>query len=107
MTALLGCTIITSSYTVAEIPVPGSQKAAIALSANGSKARGSQTVQLSWSEAKSDKVDIYRDGSLLTHAEENSGNYIDQINRERGGSYLYEVCEAGSGNCSNAAGVVF
>ena len=107
MAALLGCTAITLNYAVAEPSVPGSQKAAIELRANGYKTSGSQTVQLSWSEAKSDRVDIYRDGSLLTNAQENSGNYTDPVNRESGGSYLYEVCEAGSENCSNAAGVVF
>lgn len=107
MAALFSCTMIASSHVLAEPSVPGSQNMAIELSANGYKASGSQTVQLSWSEAKSARVDIYRDGSLLTNAQENSGNYTDQINRENGGSYLYEVCEADSENCSNAAGVVF
>ena len=105
--ALLGCIAITSNYALAEPPAPESQKTAIELSANGYKASDSQTVQLSWSEAKSERVDIYRDGSLLTNAQENSGNYTDRVNRHSGGSYLYEVCEAGSENCSNAAGVVF
>lgn len=107
MAALLGCTAITSNYAVAEPSVPGSQKAAIELSANGYRASGSQTVQLSWSEAKSERVDIYRDDSLLTNAQENSGNYTDQVTSHSGGSYLYEVCEAGSENCSNVAGVIF
>lgn len=105
--ALLGCMSITLNYAVAEPSVTGRQKAAIELRANGYKTTGSQTVQLFWSEAKSDRVDIYRDGSLLTNAQDNSGNYTDPVNRKSGVSYLYEVCEAGSENCSNAAGVVF
>mgnify|MGYP001827826568 CR=1 FL=1 len=105
--ALLGCAAITSSYGVADPSVPGSQKGAIELSANGYKDSNSQTVELSWSEAKSERVDIYRDDSLLTNAQENSGNYTDQVNSHSGGSYLYEVCEAGSEKCSNVAGVVF
>ena len=107
MAALLGGIAITSNYALAEPAVPESQKTAIELSANGYKASGSHTVQLSWSAAKSERVDIYRDGSLLTNAQENSGNYTDQVNRHGRGGYLYEVCEAGSENCSNAAGVVF
>ena len=65
------------------------------------------TIELNWSSATADKVDIYRGDSLLTAPETNDGTYTDNINRKDGGSYLYKVCKAGSEACSNIASVIF
>ena len=65
------------------------------------------TIELNWSSATADKVDIYRGDSLLPAPETNDGTYTDNINRKDGGSYLYKVCKAGSETCSNIASVIF
>jgi len=51
--------------------------------------QGRQTVDLSWTEATSSSIDIYRNGGR-GHA-----------------TYSYKVCEAGTGNCSNQVTVNF
>ena len=66
------------------------------------KLQGLQKADLTWSGATSTNVDIYRDGSLITTVA-NSGSYTDNINRRGGGSYTYQVCEAGTNICSNTA----
>jgi PKD repeat protein len=77
---------------------------AITLSASGYKRKGVKHVDLSWNGAQN--VDVYRDGVLLTT--ESGTAYTDNIGTKGGGSYLYQVCEAGSGaSCSNAVQVVF
>jgi hypothetical protein len=115
--ALLGCNALISINAYAEMPetprlaptLSGDSlsRVMIVVNANGYKVGGSQVVDLSWSGTKADKVDIYRDGSPLAGARSNNGSYTDTIDRQDGGSYLYEVCETGSKNCSNIAGVVF
>lgn len=75
----------------------------ISLSVNGYKVKGRHTIDLNWSGASSSQVDIYRNGSLIATVS-NSGSYTDSTNNRGGGaSYTYEVCEAGSSNCSNSA----
>jgi PKD repeat protein len=87
------------SVTVTE---PG----AITLSAVGYKVRGLQKADLTWSGATSTDVDVYRDGALITTTA-NDGAYTDNINNRGGGSYVYQVCEAGTSTCSNTATVTF
>ena len=115
--ALLGCSALSSINAYAETPerprlaptLSGGSlsRVMIVVNASGYKVGDSQVVDLSWSGTKADKVDIYRDGSPLAGSRSNNGSYTDTIDRQGGGSYLYEVCEAGSKNCSNIAGVVF
>ncbi len=81
-------------------------QAAITLSANGYKVRGFHTVDLSWSGATSGNVAVYRDGSLITTTA-NDGAYTDSMNNRGGGSYTYQVCEAGASTCSNTVTVTF
>jgi PKD repeat protein len=76
------------------------------LTATGYKVRGRHHVDLAWSGATSTDVDVYRDGSHLT-ATPNDGEYTDATNNVGGGSYTYQVCEAGTSTCSNEATVNF
>ena len=76
------------------------------LAATGYKVRGRQKADLSWSGASSEDVDVYRDGTLITTAA-NDGFYTDNIDRRGGGSYTYQVCEAGTSTCSNTSTVTF
>ena len=76
------------------------------MSASGYKVRGLKKADLEWSGANSTNVDVYRDGGLMT-ATANDGAYTDNIDQRGGGSYTYQVCEAGTDTCSNEAVVAF
>ena len=76
------------------------------LSTTGYKVRGLQKADLSWSGATTTNVDIYRNGALLTTTA-NDGFFTDNIDQRGGGSYQYQVCEAGSTTCSNTSAVAF
>jgi hypothetical protein len=76
---------------------------AVTLSASGYKRKGVQHVDLSWQDLQN--VDVYRDGSLV--ATVSGSTHTDNIGTKGGGSYDYQVCEAGTSNCSNTANVVF
>ncbi|MDX1623129.1 MAG: S8 family serine peptidase [Gemmatimonadota bacterium] len=78
----------------------------ISLSATGYKVRGRHHADLSWSGATSTNVDVYRDGAVIAMTE-NDGFYTDSTNNVGGGSYTYQVCEAGTSTCSNEATVTF
>jgi hypothetical protein len=78
----------------------------ISLSATGYKVRGRQKADLDWSDATGTQVEIYRDG-LLIAATDNDGFYTDNIDRRGGGSYTYQLCEAGGSPCSNEATITF
>ena len=63
-------------------------------------------VNLDWSGANSDIVEILKDdGSIITT--NNDGTYTDKMPNEGAGSYTYQVCEAGTSTCSNPATVTF
>ena len=79
---------------------------AIALSANGFKVKGRQTVDLSWTGATSVDVDIWRDGSLIATTT-NDGFYNDNIGAKGGAIYVYRACHAGSSECSDDVTVIF
>ena len=78
----------------------------ISLTATGYKVRGLQKADLDWSGATSTDVDVYRDGALIATTA-NDGFYTDNIDQRGGGSYTYQVCEAGTTTCSNEATVSF
>jgi subtilisin family serine protease len=84
----------------------GSPGGGITLAAVGSKQRGLQKADLTWSGAASTSVDIYRDGVIITTTA-NDGSHRDDINNHGGGSYSYKVCETGTSTCSNEATVTF
>lgn len=85
-------------------PPPPSE--GISLSATGYKVKGLQRVDLTWSGATSTNVDVYRDAVRIVITA-NDGAYTDQINRRGGGSYSYQVCNAGTSTCSDPVQVTF
>jgi PKD repeat protein len=79
----------------------------ITLSVVGSKVKGLQKADLSWSlSGTSADVDVWRNGAFLTTTP-NDGAYTDNINKKGSGSYTYQVCEAGTPTCSNLVTVIF
>lgn len=78
----------------------------ISLSATGHKIKGIQHADLTWSDATTTNVDVYRDG-LIIATTANDGTYTDNIGNRGGGSYTYKVCEEGTTTCSNEATVTF
>jgi subtilisin family serine protease len=75
------------------------------LTADGYKQRGSKKVDLAWA-GSAGNVDIFRDGSVV--ASSVSGNaYTDTIGGKGGGSYAYQVCDAGTSTCTASVSVVF
>lgn len=88
------------------VTVDNSTSGGITLSASGYKVRGQQKADLTWGGATSTDVDVYRDGAVIITTA-NDGFYTDNINNTGGGSYTYQVCEAGTATCSNEATVNF
>jgi hypothetical protein len=97
-------TVSVSSPTTTTPPPPSTTT--FTLSASGSKVKGSQRVNLSWTGATSSTVDVYRNGARISTVN-NTGSMTDAINRKGGGTYTYQVCNAGTSTCSNTAQVVF
>jgi N-acetylmuramoyl-L-alanine amidase len=90
------------SITVDNAGGPGG----ITLTVIGYKVKGLEKADLAWTGATSLDVDVYRNGSLLA-TDANDGEYTDNIDQRGGGSYTYQVCEAGTSTCSNVVTVTF
>jgi len=78
----------------------------ITLTATGYKVKGRHHADLEWSGATSTNVDIYRDGVKITTTA-NDGFYTDSTSNVGGGSYTYQIYDAGTGTWSNEAIVTF
>jgi hypothetical protein len=81
----------------------------VVLVANGYKVKGTKHVDLSWTGGAAQSWDIYRQGTVI-HTVPAGGldTYTDNIGTKGGGSYSYQMCEAGGmSNCSNQVTVVF
>jgi len=76
------------------------------LSVSAYKVRGVQNADLTWTGTVSSQVDIVRDGSTVATTA-NDGAFTDNIGNRGGGSYTYQVCEAGTSTCSNEATASF
>jgi len=77
------------------------------LTARGYKVKGVQSVDLTWNGLSGSSVDIYRNGSIIASAA-NDGGHTDSINKKGGGvTYTYQVCDAGTSNCTNSVSVSF
>jgi len=76
-------------------------------SATGYKVKGVQHTDLTWSGATSTDVDIVRDGVIVVTVPATLGAYTDNIGSKGGGSYNYNVCEAGTATCAGITVVVF
>ena len=81
----------------------------VVVSANGYKVKGTKHADLSWTGGASQSWDIYRQGTVIHTVPVGGGStYTDNIGTKGGGSYTYQMCEAGGvSNCSNVVTVVF
>lgn len=83
-------------------PPPPPPPASIDLTLSTNKKRNQ--VKLAWSGATSARVEVWRDGALLTSTA-NDGGWSDR-RVSAGASYSYRVCEQGSTtSCSNGAAI--
>ncbi|MFQ3207532.1 MAG: subtilisin family serine protease [Glaciecola sp.] len=89
-----------------EPPPPPPPSGDFSLSANGYKNKGTQVVDLNWSNATTTNVEVYRDGQLIITTP-NDGSYTDALNVKGGGSYSYKICEVESTTCTASVQVVF
>jgi len=96
-----GATGSTSQPVTVTAPASGNP---ITLTATAYKVQGLQRVDLSWSGATN--VSIFRDGTSIVTLS-GSSSYTDNINRRGGGSYVYRVCDTGTGACSDNVTVSF
>jgi subtilisin family serine protease len=78
----------------------------ITLSAQGYKVKGSKRVDLTWSGTTVSSMDVFRNGSMIATVS-NTGSYTDAVGGKGGGSFTYQVCEAGTSTCSAEKTVVF
>ena len=78
----------------------------IALVTSGYKVKGLMMADLTWTSTGVAEVDIVRDDAVIATTA-NTGAYTDDINRRGGGSFTYQVCEAGTSTCSNQSVVTF
>jgi hypothetical protein len=85
--------------------------ASVTLSAVGSKVKGIQRADLSWSGATTPTVTISRNGVVIATVPNpgaSGGAYTDNIGAKGTGTYTYQVCEAAAaGACSNVVTVTF
>ena len=79
----------TPTATATATPTPG-----ITLSALGRILHGQRKVQLSWSGATSNRIDVYRDGVLIVTTR-NDGFYTDRIDGSGHGSFTYKSLRSG------------
>ena len=78
----------------------------ITLSARKKKINGINSARLTWSGATSTNVDVYRNDVLIATTP-NDGQYSDSTGDTGQAQYVYRVCEAGTGTCSNDVTVTF
>jgi hypothetical protein len=87
--------------------ITASQAGDITLTAEGYKDKGVHHVGLTWGGVLSSQVDIFRDGDLIATWPSGTVPYIDNTGQKGSGSYLYQVCEAGTAVCSAVVTVTF
>ncbi|MGY0617389.1 S8 family serine peptidase, partial [Vibrio sp. FJH11] len=78
----------------------------IELTASTATGRKGYSVNLEWVNASVRKVDIYRNGTVVSTTG-NDGAYTDTLATDAYGMYSYQVCDQASGNCSNISSVSF
>ena len=97
----------TATATATATPTPTATPGQITLHARGYKVHGLQMVDLFWNGVTTANVNIYRNGVLIATVLNDGGTYTDHIGRTGRGTYTYQVCEVGTGNCSNQVTVRF
>jgi lysyl endopeptidase len=74
------------------------------LIATSSRNRNTLTVNLAWSDGSAASVDVKRGGSVVATTA-NDGAYTDSVRVKKSGSFAYQVCNAGTSECSNTVTV--
>jgi len=69
--------------------------------------RGFDTADLFWRGATSANIDIKRDGVRIATVPNTPSSYTDGTGQRGPTTFIYQVCEAGGGNCSNQVTVRF
>jgi PKD repeat protein len=93
-----GLTNTTSHTATVSLPVLG-------LTVTTYKQKGVQKVDLRWSDAVTDQVDVYRNGPLVARPD-NDGLWTDSPSKR--GTYTYKVCEVASTSvCSKEVTIRF
>jgi subtilisin family serine protease len=87
-------------------PPPPGDTAPSDLSASVQKGKNKQ-VDLSWTPGTATTVDVYRDGVKRASGIANDGSHSDSYIGPKRSTSTYQVCEAGTSNCSNTASVRF
>jgi hypothetical protein len=82
------------------------------LHAKGRVVNGINTTNLQWRGATSSDIDVYRrqqgnGGFMLIATTPNDGSYQDSTGTTGTAAFKYQVCEAGTQNCSNKKAVLF
>jgi hypothetical protein len=91
----------------ASITVTVTSASGFTLTATTTKVKGVNHVNLAWSGATGQNVDIRRNGSFL-RSTANDGSEQDNTNTKGGQTFTYQICETGSTTiCSNPITVVF
>jgi len=94
----------TDEITVTVQPDGGSP---IVLTAVATTDRGRSVSVLTWTGATGRTVEIIRNGVVIQTAN-NNGTYSDRLTgTQTGNTYTYQVCEIGTGVCSNEASVSY
>ncbi|TVP59896.1 MAG: hypothetical protein EA351_01120 [Gemmatimonadales bacterium] len=78
----------------------------IDLTVNGYKVRGVKNADLTWNGSDAGEIDIFRNG-VYVRTVSNTGSHTDNIGSRGGGSYTYQVCEAGTDTCSAQVTISF
>jgi hypothetical protein len=96
----------TPTPTPTATATPTATPGPIILSAQKKKINGINSVRLTWMGATSANIDVYRNDMLIVTTL-NDGQYNDSTGDTGQAQYLYRVCEAGTGTCSNDVTVTF
>ncbi len=79
----------------------------ISLNASGRKVKGKHTVDLDWTIAVSNDMEIYQNGSVIGSVLAGTTIYTHNMSSKGGASYDYKVCKSTTDTCSNTVTVVF
>jgi Kelch motif protein len=95
----------TPTPTVTPTATPTATPGRIVLTANVERVNRTLVVHLRWTGATTPYVNIFRNGVRIARVPNQPNTYADTLTVQ--GIYTYQVCEAGTGNCSNEVRVRF
>lgn len=92
----------TATATATATAQPTGTPTEIGLWVTAERVHGQREAYLSWWNATTANVEIYRDGNFIAWVP-NSGSYTDFLGAGGSMDLIYKVCEPGATNCSNEA----